>query len=379
MSLPNINSLLQGIGNDISGKLDVGVSLNQVLGTIQPPPLPPGVGQMVGLLAQNLSTVSSSGNPSELPSTNILNSIQNSIQNLLGNISSQISNAVNSVIGIFSIPQNPQNLSQQFSDLQTQFSSNAQTLQSGISLQLNSQSSNPTTGTQFGQFQNIISQQGSQSNSLSPKKIRDLSTDPETYDQYITDNTQTAAQSVGQAAQSNATDYTSNSVVTNTSQTKGTILNPDPSLPTDQQMTIRRTGYWARPLTDPSVDADSAALNSSTGVGNLREGISCAVDPSVIPYGSKIIFPDIGVRIAMDTGSAVDSNQAAGSSGQSVSTTIDVFYVNKSTSDTQLNALPEVVTVTVQFPRSGVKKVGNNVLAANNYRYNQSADEISMD
>jgi 3D (Asp-Asp-Asp) domain-containing protein len=71
----------------------------------------------------------------------------------------------------------------------------------------------------------------------------------------------------------------------------------------------RLTTYWP----DEGDDYTKRGL-SSTGV-KLRDG-HCAVDPKVIPYGSLVKVPGVGELVAVDTGPAVASRQAARKSGR---------------------------------------------------------------
>ena len=71
------------------------------------------------------------------------------------------------------------------------------------------------------------------------------------------------------------------------------------------------TGYWAQ---GEDVDHDTANHRTSTGV-KARQGITVAVDPNIIPYGSRVTIPGLGTFIAQDTGSAVRRRIAARARG----------------------------------------------------------------
>jgi 3D (Asp-Asp-Asp) domain-containing protein len=102
------------------------------------------------------------------------------------------------------------------------------------------------------------------------------------------------------------------------------------ALPVTVQPTLmgrlaRLTAYWT------SEDYWTSKHMSSTGV-KLHEGV-CAVDPKLIPYGSVVQIPGMRSYVAVDTGSAVISRQAA--IGASHTTTqrdalvIDLFFENE--------------------------------------------------
>lgn len=87
----------------------------------------------------------------------------------------------------------------------------------------------------------------------------------------------------------------------------------------------RLTAYWT------TEDPWTAKHESSTGI-RLHEG-HCAVDPKLIPYGSVVQIPGMGNYVAVDTGSAVISRQAALGSGQTKAErdalVVDLFFENR--------------------------------------------------
>ena len=85
----------------------------------------------------------------------------------------------------------------------------------------------------------------------------------------------------------------------------------------------RLTAYWAE-----EGDYYTRHGVSATGV-HLHVG-HCAVDPSIIPYGSVVSIPGIGQFLAVDTGSAVVSRTAAREDGHTEAErgalVIDLFF-----------------------------------------------------
>jgi 3D (Asp-Asp-Asp) domain-containing protein len=108
-------------------------------------------------------------------------------------------------------------------------------------------------------------------------------------------------------------------------------------------MLARITVYW------PSGGRVQTA--SSNGI-KLKNG-HCAVDPSKIPYGSKVIFPDAAC-VAVDSGPAVINRIAARKCGKTPSQrnalVIDRYFETKAQALTWAAAHPHFMTVQVLDP-----------------------------
>lgn len=91
-----------------------------------------------------------------------------------------------------------------------------------------------------------------------------------------------------------------------------------------KKLLARVTVYWAKE------DRWSCRHKSSTGIRLRRNAV--AVDPRVIPYGSRIKFPD-AICHAIDTGSAVKSRLAARKAGRTLeekaAIVVDRFFETK--------------------------------------------------
>jgi 3D (Asp-Asp-Asp) domain-containing protein len=99
-----------------------------------------------------------------------------------------------------------------------------------------------------------------------------------------------------------------------------------PEVDSSEMMTVRVTVYWKN---GEGTDYYTKKGISSTG-RRLVNKKSAAVDPKVIPYGSKIILPQAGKELlAIDTGSAVKNRTAAKKLGRDVPV-VDIFFDNKS-------------------------------------------------
>jgi 3D (Asp-Asp-Asp) domain-containing protein len=119
----------------------------------------------------------------------------------------------------------------------------------------------------------------------------------------------------------------------------------------EETVLARVTGYWAHG------SGGSGGVAASNGA-RLRVG-HCAVDPKRIPYGSKVVFPDV-VCTAVDTGPAVVSRKSSRACGhtaaQKNAIVIDRFFESKRDAVEWSNAHPQFMTLKILSPGSASPK-----------------------
>lgn len=210
-----------------------------------------------------------------------------------------------------------------------------------------------TSNNQFSQLGTLNQSINSSYPALTPKGIRDLN-DPVIYAQKKQTTVETATTNVKSTSRNLTEEQYANPGFNNSAQQNlQQISTPQYSGDNDKgfDLYVRRTAYWAY---GSGTDADSAVLKSSTG-RQLQQGTSVAVDPALIPYLSRIEFPDIGARYATDTGGAVKARTAGGGKIP----VIDVFFLKKEDAIKFANSTPEYVTVKVYPPKSKYKYAAN--------------------
>ncbi len=111
----------------------------------------------------------------------------------------------------------------------------------------------------------------------------------------------------------------------------------------------RLTAYWAG-----EGDYYTGKHLASTGI-HLHGGV-CAVDPSIIPYGSVVVIPGLGQFLAADTGSAVISRAAAREAGRTLAErsalVIDIFFEDSSEGQAFAAQQPKFVSISWWTPSS---------------------------
>jgi hypothetical protein len=85
----------------------------------------------------------------------------------------------------------------------------------------------------------------------------------------------------------------------------------------------------------------------------LRSG-DCAVDASIIPFGSVVSIPKIGTFLAVDTGKAVISRRAARLAGRTPeekkAMVIDLFFASRKEAEEFTRHGPQFATITWWAP-----------------------------
>ena len=107
----------------------------------------------------------------------------------------------------------------------------------------------------------------------------------------------------------------------------------------EKKIKARLTVYWAK---GEGTDSDTARKRSSSGT-RLREGVSVAVDPRLIPFYKRLYIPNLGIRVAHDTGTAVKLKKATGGRLP----VIDVFFEKKRDALDFAYNNPKIVTVSI--------------------------------
>jgi hypothetical protein len=116
----------------------------------------------------------------------------------------------------------------------------------------------------------------------------------------------------------------------------------------EQTVLARVTVYWR----------GEGQMRASWNGARLREG-HCAVDPSKIPFGSKVVFADGAECKAVDSGPAVVSRLAARSAGhnpaQRNAIVVDRFFETKEQAMAWSDAHPHFMTLRVVEPGADKK------------------------
>ena len=345
-----IQNLLGGAVSELTQKLQY-IDPSELQSMLEIPNFDAFTSQFTNMLPQNLINIDPQGILQQLNPTNMLNTLSETAQQALPQITQQLISQLQGVAGgipsqVLSIVQNT-DLNQLGSQLQ-QIAQNFSSISSDQLVGLLEQNFNT------GQFSNLLqaAQGGLENLNFSPKMIRDLA-NPQVLATQAQQLTQVAQNQLSNVASTMANAVASNPVYANTGQNNLQQLSAPRFSGENKdgyQLAARLTSYWAK---GPSTDTDTAAYRSSTG-RRLQAGISCAVDPSVIPYGSRVEIPGVGTRLATDTGGAVKGRVASGGRLP----IIDIFY--DSFLQAQAAGTDTETVVTVYPPSTKYKYVKNS-------------------
>ncbi len=119
----------------------------------------------------------------------------------------------------------------------------------------------------------------------------------------------------------------------------------------------RLTAYWAG-----EGDYYTGRGLSSTGI-HLHGG-HCAVDPRIIPYGSVVKIAGVGTYVAVNTGSAAISREAARETGHTAeernALVIDLFFEHRRDGERFAANGPKFASITWQTPHTADNELKNN-------------------
>ncbi len=111
----------------------------------------------------------------------------------------------------------------------------------------------------------------------------------------------------------------------------------------------RLTAYWAG-------EGDYYTGHGLSSTGCHLHGGHCAVDPRIIPYGSTVKIDGLGSYLAVDTGSAVISREAAREAGHTdaerSALVIDLFFEHRKDGEKFAANGPKFASISWQAPRS---------------------------
>jgi len=306
------------------------------------------------LLPSNLIGVGSLGQQQLKNLTNLSNQVNTQVGALAPTIQNTVSEALQAKKGISPINVGNYNGGAAYSTSNTALLQDSQTFSTNNAAQIIQVDSINGNTVDTGNLSQSITTEINKFNTLSPKGIRDLRDDT-VFDSKVASSTTAIKNDLYSKSINMASTQASDPVFSDTAQNNlQQISSPEYSGDNKNgfELYVRRTVYWAQ---GPGTDIDSANLKSSTG-RQLQQGVSVAVDPSIIPYLSRIEFPDIGTRYATDTGGAVKARTAS----RGTAPIIDIFFTKKEDAMAFANSTSQYITVKVYPPASKYKYVANS-------------------
>lgn len=306
------------------------------------------------LLPQNFINVNASGMDTIRNNTIFTNLLNGNVSNLLPTIQSNTINELNVVKGVTPVYTTQHTNSESFSQTNNALLQNSQQFSQVNSSQVNTLYTQNAQSSQLGSLNQVVAQEYASYNAISPRARRDLR-DENVFSDKVATSTDNIKNNLFNTSSQLTKDQVQNPVFNNSAQNSlQQLSSPRYSGDNTQgfDLYVRRTVYWAY---GPATDIDSANLRSSTG-RQLSQNISAAVDPSIIPYLSRIEFPDIGTRYATDTGGAVIAKAAS----KGTVPVIDVFFLKREDAIAFANSTPPYITVKVYPPATKYKYAANS-------------------
>lgn len=297
----NAEELVSGATNLIN-ELSDGISIGDIISSLNLPQLDQFSTLASSLLPQNLVSVDSNGKFSLLNPLELQNAVKTGIDSLQDIITKEINDVISEVT---SIAEQASNTVNEVSNTISSLGKKLTTDQLGFFEEaFSTVSSMFDLGVDTGVISNFANTVSTATNSirqLSPKQIRDLS-DPEYLKNVVSTTLNTANTLLADEVVKTAIDYAnipvSSKAVTNLFSSINTLLgSPGPkSSGEPYDVEVRVSTYYGK-----GESGDIEAYNKKSATKQqLISGKSCAVDNVKILYNSEVEVPGVGTFVAVD-------------------------------------------------------------------------------
>lgn len=355
---------IQNALKEIEGKLVDGFDMNQLTSAGSLPSLSDFAEKAKGLLPENLSKIAPDGKIVMPTFTDLKQSLSNGLNNIKGELEKEITSKMDAIKGeANAIIQDGQEVFSQMQDASTNLQKNAslatnkalETLNGTINLKIDSESIGKVYNSATNTIDGFLT--------LSPKKLKELSSNTDYYDQLKKAALEASITKSGLTAQLNTQESLINQQLENSayrdlfgsaisSSKMGNIFKNLGGNDKDFTLVIsvERVVYWG---SGEGATPEASAKKANSGA-KLINDYSLAVDNSIILIGCKVTFSDDkkereGVDVA---------TSSKGINRSSTSPIIAIYFDTRDDAFAYVKKHPEkIVSATVKFPLSEGQKV----------------------
>ena len=343
---------------EIQGKLGDGFDMNQLKSAGSLPSLSDFAEKAKGLLPENLSKIAPDGKITMPSMTELKQSISDGLGNIRGELDKQISSKMEAIKGeANAVIGQGQEIFGQMKDASANLQKNASLATNKALETLNGATSLGSNSQNIGKIYNSATNTIDGFLTLSPKKLKDLASKPEYYEELKKATLEASVAKSGLTAELNTQQSLINEQLENSSYkdllSSATFSTKNKNIfskifgNSDKDFTIvtsvERTVYWG---SGEGATPEASAKKANSGA-KLVTDYSLAVDNSTILIGCKVTFSDDkkereGVDIA---------TPSKGINKSSTSPIIAIYFETRDEAFAYLEKYPEkIVSATVKFP-----------------------------